>query len=312
MGLFISNFSAVATLLVIGILGFWLLSKRILIGNVLPPLSALTIDIALPCLIFTNITYSFEPQQTPLWWTMPLWWLAFTALVWIMTMTFSFISSRNNRREFRLSLFFQNGIFFPLAIIVEMFGSQSSYLVDLFLFTLFYPAFFFNTAPLFFGKHSGIRLKRILNPVLVATLLAIAIRLAGLNQWIPLFVSSGLKLVGAMTVPLLMIILGGNIFIDFERQGRLFLAETLKFVALKNMVFPLIVLVLLLLVRPVFHVALIIILQSAVPPITAVPIITEREGGNRSIVNQFMVASFFASLISLPVIMMLFGFFFSP
>jgi hypothetical protein len=37
----------------------------------------------------------------------------------------------------------------------------------------------------------------------------------------------------------------------------------------------------------------------------------EREGGNRTR-NQFMVASFLFSLLSLPVMLMLFSWFFSP
>jgi predicted permease len=108
-----------------------------------------------------------------------------------------------------------------------------------------------------------------------------------------------------------MIVLGGNIFLDFKNTEKVFIIETLKFVAFKNFILPGIVLVLLVLLKPGYSIALILILQSAVPPVTAVPIIIEREEGNRAIANQFLVASFLASLISLPVIIMLFSMFFS-
>jgi predicted permease len=52
------------------------------------------------------------------------------------------------------------------------------------------------------------------------------------------------------------------------------------------------------------------ILQSAVPPITAVPLFVERFGGNRSLVNQFMFTSFIFSLVTIPCSIYLFRYFF--
>jgi predicted permease len=54
------------------------------------------------------------------------------------------------------------------------------------------------------------------------------------------------------------------------------------------------------------------LLEAAVPPVTAVPILAERAGGYREIVNQFMFSSFAVSLVSIPLIMALFGLFFQP
>ncbi len=70
--------------------------------------------------------------------------------------------------------------------------------------------------------------------------------------------------------------------------------------------FPLIFLGILFLIKPSYHIAIIFLLQSAVPPVTAVPLVTERSGGNRSIVNQFIVASFILSLASIPIMIYLF------
>jgi predicted permease len=113
-----------------------------------------------------------------------------------------------------------------------------------------------------------------------------------------------------MTLPILMIILGGNIYVDFKNKGELFVVEIIKFLFIKNIIFPLVTLILLLLIRPPYHVALMMILQSSVPPLTAVPIVVERAGRNRSIVNQFMFTSFVFSLVTIPVMMYLFGLYF--
>jgi hypothetical protein len=78
----------------------------------------------------------------------------------------------------------------------------------------------------------------------------------------------------------------------------------------KNLVFPLAFLGLLIWLKPDFPVALIIIMQASVPPITAIPIFTERSGGNRAITNQFIVASFVFSITSIPAMIFLFSRFF--
>jgi len=54
MNLFFTTFTAIGTLFIIGLVGFTVLSRRILIGNALGPLSVLAIDIALPCLLFSR------------------------------------------------------------------------------------------------------------------------------------------------------------------------------------------------------------------------------------------------------------------
>ena len=281
-------------------------------GNILVLLSPLALEIALPSLIFVNIIQSFSPVDNPDWWQLPLWWFFFTIIAAGLTFIFRYVSKKDFRREFSISLFFQNGIFFPLAILVGMFGSESYYIVSLFLFTVFYAAFFFSTYHFFFGKKESWKLnwRRIIHPVLIVSLIAVLIRLIGIQDTIPSFIISIFSLLGGMTIPLIMIILGGNIYVDFHKKGKIQSIEIAKFVFIKNILFPLIFLSILLLIRPSYNVALIILIQSAVPPVTAVPIVTERSGGNRTIVNQFIVASFILSLVTIPLMVWFFSLFY--
>lgn len=312
MGLFVTTFESVAVLLGIGVLGFWIIRKRILPGDILGFLSPLALDIALPCLIFTNIIKDFSPSLYPGWWQLPLWCFFFIAVAGVLTFVTMFIAARDIRREFAVSLFYQNAIFFPLAIIAGIHGDESPYLVFLFLFTIFYPAFFFSTYRFFFENKGNRALdwRKIIHPVLLVTLGAIIIRLTGLHAYIPGFILSALSMVGGMTIPLIMLILGGNIYLDFQKKGTLRVVEMVKFVGVKNVVFPLVFLGVILLIRPSYPVALLILLQSAIPPVTAVPLVTERSGGNRAVVNQFLLASFLFSLISVSVMVSLFSMFF--
>ena len=115
-----------------------------------------------------------------------------------------------------------------------------------------------------------------------------------------------------MTVPLLMLILGGTIYLDLRQKERFEIIEVAKFVLVKNIIFPLIGLALLIIFRPSYNIALIIFLQSAVPPITSAPLLVHRESGNRAIACQFLVGSFLFALVSMPLMAMIFGYYFSP
>jgi len=150
----------------------------------------------------------------------------------------------------------------------------------------------------------------VVNPVLISTALAVAIRLFALEVYLPRFLIAMLTMVGGMTLPLLMIILGGSLYIDFQKKGRVYFAELLKFILVKNFLFPLVFVGLLLLARPGYNMALLLLLESAVPPITGTSIQAEREGGNASIANQFILASFAVSVVSIPLVFILFSRFF--
>ena len=58
----IATFESVALLLSIGILGLWIIGKRILPKDALQVLSTLALDIALPSLVFINILQNFKPS----------------------------------------------------------------------------------------------------------------------------------------------------------------------------------------------------------------------------------------------------------
>ncbi len=310
MDILLITFQSVAVLLGIGVLGFWIIAKRILPENLLGFLTTLAIDISLPCLVFSSIILDFSPEKFPDWWQLPLWWILFSVIALALSLVTMFISRKETRSEFAMSLFFQNGLFSPLIIISGIFGKESPYLAQLFIFMFLHPSIVFGTYYLFFRKDKQtikLNWRRVLNPVLIITLVALFIRLFGVHSYIPKFVITIFQMLGGMSLPLLMIILGGNIYVDFSRQKQFNIAEVVKFTLVKNIMFPLVFLGLLMLVRPDYSIALIIILQSAVPPITAIPLLAERSGGNRIISGQFIVASFIFSIISIPIVLYLFS-----
>ncbi|MBD3178842.1 MAG: hypothetical protein GF417_04160 [Candidatus Latescibacteria bacterium] len=308
MNTFLSTFEAVATLLVIGVVGFWMVSRNLVKENFFSLLSPLALEVALPALVFVNIIENFNPAEKAGWWKLPAWWLVFTLISFSVVSLGLILSRKETRSEFGLSLFYQNGLFIPLTIIAGVFGINSEYTVDLFFLMILYPAFFFNTYYLFFHRSKGnLQWSKIFHPVFIMTLLAIIVRMTGINTYIPGFVVSGLQMVGNMAVPLLMLILGGNMLFDFQRIEKIRIMETVRFIFFKNLLMPAVMLLFLYWVRPGINIALILMLEASAPPVTAAPLLSGREGGDRELVNQYMIGSFSFSLITIPLFIYLLG-----
>jgi predicted permease len=231
-----------------------------------------------------------------------------------------FISAKATRREFAFTLFFQNGMFFPFIIISGIFGTTNPYIAILFIFIAFHPSLFYSTNHLFFQRSSvktqknvpddkpksHMRLGRILNTVLISTVIAATIKLLGAEKYLPTFIITMFQMLGGMSLPLLMLILGGSLYVDFQNKGSLYIKEVMKFILIKNIIFPVVFIAIMVFERPPYPVALIMFLQSAVPPITGIPIQTQRHGGNSSITNQFILSSFIFSILSIPLMFNLF------
>jgi predicted permease len=307
--IFIVVLQSVLVLLVIGIIGFLVARRHFIPENVLQFLSMLAIDIALPSMVFASILINFDPAAFPGWWQLPLWWFAFAAISLVLSLITSFLSSKDTRGEFIINLFFQNGLFFPLVIMSGVYGIDAPYIAQLYIFIMLHPIMFFSTSHLFFKKNRAkINWHNIINPILVATILAVIVQLLGVKSYLPGFVHDILRILGGMALPLIMIILGGSLYLDFQQSGKkLYYKEIIKFLVIKNIVFPLVFIALLFLWQPSFNISLLFFLQAAVPPVTATPILTERAGGNKLISGQFVLASFLFSIITIPATFLLFN-----
>ena len=315
MELFIAAFKSVAVLMGIGVLGFTILARKTLPIHALSVITPLVIDVSLPCMIFYNIITRFDPREMPGWWHLPLWWLGMIAFFLVLSLAFMRFVNRYYRGEAGMALFYPNATFFPIGIIPIIYGPDTTLLVELFIFTLFMPVIVFNGYSYFFrskgpDRRFNFRDSRILNPILAATILAVVFKLTGIDTAIPDFIISITELVGATALPLLMLNIGGNVYVDFARRGKFNFQSSVRFVLIKNILFPAATLGMLLLVRPPASVATLIIIQAAVPPLSAVPVLTERAGGNVALANQFLVSSFMFSIVTIPLAMWCFSYFY--
>jgi predicted permease len=306
LSVFMTVLEATLLLLGVGLLGFYLAARKVVPEVALGALLPLVLDVALPGMVFTDIFKRFSPQARPGWVLLPLWWFLFTAGSWILSTLISRIVRSDLRKEFRLSLFYQNAVFFPLIILSQLYGSDSSHIVDHFLFNLFFSAFFFGTIPLFFRKPDspglGLQWRRIISPMLIATLLAVGLSLTGWKDAVPDLVLQITDLLGRMALPLILIVIGGSLYLDIKSaSGKVYLKETVVFIGVKNLLYPGITLLAISHLQISSDVGILLLLQSAAPPLTSVPLMVQREGGNKNAASQFLTASFVFSAFTVPL-----------
>lgn len=322
----LTSLQIIGLILGISAIGYYIVARDVVPMQLIRLLNLLATDVALPLFIFTVFMADFSSEGNKGWWLMPVWWILFTGLTFILVLLFSRFFSREVRIESSLALFLNNPHFIPISVIVGVYGIHSSHLVNLFLFTVFTISLYFSCYTIFFRRskllfdvqqnlHSGSQgmgkakegfdFKKLFNPVVKATILVLIIKLAGFSAYVPDVVLSVTDQVGNMTFPLLMIIVGGSIYIDMKNLGKIYVFPIIKFIIVKNVFFPVLILMLLYVFRPSFDIALILLLEAASPPLSTVPSLVARQKGNAEIANQFVVSSFFASVVSIPVMLYL-------
>jgi malate permease and related proteins len=303
----VAAIEALLILFLMGAFGWALRSRRLVMPAAVPALSAIALDFALPCLVFVVILNRFHPADMPGWHDLPIAWALFTLVALPMSLAAGFAARPSLRREFRLCCFYQNALFFPLAILTEMFGADSGAVLQLFLMTFIFPAFFFNTYAMFFRGSLRLDWRKTLHPVLLTTMAAVLICLGGFTSQLPDVLLKAMQQVGAVSVPLLMILLGARIREDYENRGPIYWREIIAFIGIRNVIFPLLFLA----VFPVLNVSrdvgFLLLLQTAMPPVTAAPIVVGRESGNATFASQLLLTSYVAATISIPLMVWLFG-----
>lgn len=307
MEVFVSTFEAMATLFIIGMIGFTVMRRRLVPEDALSAISPLFLEVALPAMGFIKIIESFHAEEWQKLLILPSMWVGFTFVVYWLAILFKHLAKSTYQVEFAMTLFFQNAVFIPLIILHRLYGSTSEYIVDLFLFSLFYSPFFFHYNHLFVQKRNwDIRWDKLYHPVVLSTILAVVIVLFGVQHYLPKVLYSSLSMVGGMAIPLLMVIVGGNLYLDFSRMEKFEYFEVLKFVLVKNFIFPTLALLLIWIFPLRYNYALLLLLQAAAPPLMAVPLFAMRLERNRAIVNQFILGSIFTSIFSIPLFYWLF------
>ncbi|MDD5155081.1 MAG: AEC family transporter [Candidatus Omnitrophica bacterium] len=301
--------SAVAQILLLGAIGYFLKKRNILSDAGLDGLSHLVIDVTLPILIFVQLIKDFNFKVYPDWWVFPLLSIGITALALIVGIIFiGFIRDGQKRLQFLSLVTFQNSGYLPLAMFVALLPAYKAgaMLIYLFLFLIGFNLVMWPLAVyiLSFSKRAKFEFHNLLNPPVIAAILGVVVVFLGWDRLIPGLAVKPLKLAGDCTLPLAMFVVGADLakikIGHFDRNAMSWM------VLAKLIVLPALGLWLVLKLRLPELTGLLILLQLAVPPATSLSVIARHYKKEDLIISQGIFFGHILSIITIPVFLSLY------
>lgn len=302
---------AILQVFLLGACGFFVVKRKIVSSEGLNALSRLVIELTLPAMVFSRMVRGFDFGLYPNWWLFPVLSIIMTvvglALGYIL-LTLS--RGLSEKREFLSSVAFQNSGYLPLilaAMILPLKDVEEFY-IYIFLFLLGFNLIIWSWGVEFlsYRKRKKFELGSMFSPAVIAICVSFFFTLAGFNKFIPQTIIMPLKMVGDCTVPLGMIVVGGSLA-ETQLVSGINKEALAKIILAKLVILPLLALIFLSLVSLPKLVALLILVEAAMPPATSLSIIARHYGAEKHFISQAIFIGHIVSLVTIPIFLGLFG-----
>lgn len=243
----INGLMSVFVIFLILSVGFWFTTRKLWPDNTASALSVVVIKIAAPALAITSIASRFDREllRAAVFHLLIL--LIYTLILHLIGKLLAKMTHLKDGKKtvFEVTFTFSNTLFIGLPINVIVFGQEGlPYLFTFYLITLvgFWSLGAYQLANASSLYTKGFSLKKLFSPSLFAVIIGALIVQFDLS--IPLVFNSVLGYLGALTVPLTLLVIGSNL--EFFSRGipKITLDEVLILVG-KFMISPLVMFVLL-------------------------------------------------------------------
>jgi predicted permease len=275
-------------------------------------MAKLVIYFFFPCFIFVNLVSNFDFRSYSNWWIFPFLSFFVTAVGFFTAKLFIRIDKNLEgfKREFVSLVTFQNGGYLPLILVALLLppGSREEMFIYIFLFLLGFNVIIWSLGVTYLAKSETrrIELKTLFNPPVIAIIAALLFIAVGLRKLIPQFLTGTMEMFGDCALPLAIMTVGANLsFIDISDGD--YNKHILKIVLAKLLFIPLLFLGLVLFIKPPYAVALLILLQGAMPSAVTSSIIMRHYDKKDNIVSLGIFWTHIICLITIPAFLILFS-----
>ncbi|MFA9392488.1 MAG: AEC family transporter [Prolixibacteraceae bacterium] len=301
---FITMLGAVGRIFLVIVAAGILVRKKILKEEHVKALSQVTVSILLPCMMFSKISNSFQPETIRYWWSIPL---ASSVMIFVgVGFGYLFYMKSYKERQFLIPLAsMQNAVYLVLPIGMFMYPDQfDQFAIYNFLFLIgFMPVVWSIGKVLITGESfRNIKAKELLTPPLIAALGTLGVVLLGLHKFVPALVMDSIEMVGDATIPVSNIVLGATLgSISFKILPKFM--DVLKLSTIKYLLIPLTVIAVLHFIglkesNPLL--ANLLVIESASAPATALILQVRAYGGDRQTIGSHMIISYAVCLLAIP------------
>lgn len=299
----VTVFNAIFQLFLISLAAGIMVRKKFISQGQIQALSAVTVNVFLPCLIIAKTLIRFRPEELPQWWILPV--AGF--LIVLAGLVYSGILFRfkpDKRPQIALSCL-QNGIYIPLPVGQILFPEQFDlFALYCFLLLIGLNAMMWSLGAVMLGQKQGsFKLKDFITPPLASVFLSVAAVLTGISEFIPGQIVAAVDLLGQATVPSALFVLGATVgTISLKKWPpavdmlKIFLV---KFVLVPASVFGVLFFSDLRISLPLACSMLII--QSSSPPATNLILIAKAYGGETRDISAMMLVQYLACIMMMPL-----------
>jgi len=304
--------AAILQIFLLGLCGYLLAKKKIISLENLKFLSRITINLFLPCFIFTELIENFSFSIYSNWWIFPFMSLVVTGIGFLSGILFVKIDRtlEKFKKEFISLVTFQNSGYLPLILVAFLLpgGRRDQMFIYIFLFLLGFNLIMWSMGVFYLvrKRNKKFELSSLFSPPVIAIISVLFLIAVGLDRFVPRFLIEPAKMFGNCVLPLAIMVVGGNLAqIDIRPKNNF--RQIAYLVVAKLLFMPLIFLVLIFLLKPSYPIAFLLLVQSAVPSATSLSMIIRRYDGEDNIVSLGIFWTHLICLLTLPVFLILFS-----
>ncbi len=203
----------IAKLFILMLVGFMLYRFKLIDDKFTDTLSLLLVRIIFPALIISRITEHFSFHEFKGWWFFPLAAVALYAIgLAVASLAYLPFKNGSSRKEFITGAAFQNCGYLPINLILFSFAGAvgDRLMIYVFLFIVGFNVMMWSFVPLFLssGADRNMKMKALLNPPVIATILALGyVALMGKASLAPI-IADPLRQLGHAAFPIAMLVIG--------------------------------------------------------------------------------------------------------
>jgi predicted permease len=293
----------VTVLLLIVFVGMITAKAGILDGHVRRKLSDLLIYVTTPLLVISAFSLEFSPERLTQAGVVAL----ISLGVHIFAILLGAVLFRNGRPEqravMRYILVFSNSGFMGLPVLASLWGSTGVFYGA--IYNLVSDLFLWTFGVMLFQTRNARRIQRaLINPGTIAVAVGMLIFLFSLDISDPL--AQAVELVGGLTAPLSMLVIGALLMEDDLK--RIFTGLQVYYVSfLRLVVIPLVVMLLLKGLGPAGEVGAASVALAAMPAAANTVIFAEKFGGDAVFASRCVALSTLLSMITIPLLLLPFA-----
>lgn len=281
-----------------------LVRRKIVLDSHIHGLSATTVNVLLPSMIFANLLQKFDPHEFVYWPILPLSAAAMTVLG-LLIAALLFARELPAKKDMLAPAGIQNAAYLVLPLGKLLYPDQFDlFAMYNFLYVLAYNPILWSVGKFLISSkpEEKVTIGKLLPPPFVANVSTLLIIFLGLKRFIPAFLIESIDMLGAATVPIATFVLGAMLATASLNVSR-WLSDAVRVISVKFLIIPLIITGFLYLIRadslnPLM--ASMLVLQAASAPATGLMLQVKYYGGDVNKVSSIVLWCYIVCIFAIP------------